>query len=1493
MEFEAEIVLSFLDEVSEYIPQLQRHFKALDKNPNDRESLDEAYRLAHSIKGSASMLEMEEMRRIGWELEQALLPFIEKKSRYRTELSQQMLSRVQNLANLIDSKRQELSSETPEPTPASASAPLEWDVFDEMPTFSPTWEPPITPASPPLTNSSRTRQRETLDDLILEFSQIKDTPEGDNSEPLPDLSNISLGFGFNTEHPKSKHNADPVLQPNSIDWASSPLYDVIFNDFEENIPVPPPAIADNILPYPTPIYIPSQSSFDVVFEPDQIPMELDELQDEMDRRIRDITSGGYNHTPPHQLDSIPPAWMDNTPESAEDEITSIDDFHEIEEILSANNVEEQVNQLQEQILPHLEGNPNDVVGAMLPSELVVNDDELLVSIDKELASREFNDISHLGEINAVPPLGSEEKLADFHEASQLFTELEAADIEPAPEEKLIGMSFHEVEAVEAALQQLRQGQIGDLGDLSEEDIAALEAMDTTGFGFEPGPIFLAEAQGDIDRISQLTQNFGEQSHIDGTASQLNQTSAMLRKAAEMMGLAKIADQITIIEEISGAVENGNLPTSPEIGEMLRSAVADLNFLLEPHRNAASAFTPTPIPQGDEEIFALEAESELANIQLESEITNSPIARFGNERSTATATPPSGVELDTELAEVFAGEAREHIQNLDLYLGRLEKEPTNREIIREIRRTAHTLKGSAAMVGFTVISQTSHLMEDLLDRLYDGLMEVNKETVELLFVTFNYIDNTARGLERGRPENPATLNELRPRYAAIIGEEEEESKGGAFIFKGAQTQATAEFEIPTLHAVRDEEIAALEVEQTVQPEETRIPVSGPLDVEIEVRVPIKRLNEMLNQVGELVINRTVLEQNSQVYNRVVEELNLSLKRLQRLTRELETRYEVELLKSAGVSTGSATAIPEFSGYGNRFAPDAYGEEFDTLEMDRYTEFHQFSRQMTETVSDLSTMQRDLETLRNDLENLTMQQGRITDDLQDKLVKIRLVPLSTLTPRLYRTARTVAAGEGKEVQFLVSGDTTMVDKTIIEEIGDPLLHLIRNAVDHGIEMPEEREALDKPRQGTVTFTARTEGTQVVIEIRDDGAGIDTEMFLLRGMEKGLLRPDSNPTLSEIYNLMFIPGFSTSVTISEISGRGIGLDVVQANVAALKGIIEVESERGVGTVFTIRLPSTLTITRAILVKSGGYTYAIPVGIIERTTRIDAGTIELMASKPYFHPEDENSSLPLINMRELLHLPNRLRNHDFEEDSNTSRTDRPLLILAGLDRYALEVDELVGQQEVVIKDLGTHLKTVQGILGSTILGNGQVVLILNIFELLVMSGLRGGSYVSGFVSTPKAKPPESVTAAHEMRRGTTGRLRMPGVQPQDVFKQRRSPMIQVVDDSLSVRKVLSSMLEKSGFRVRTSKDGQEALEALQQLSAPDLIIMDIEMPRMDGYELTHLLKSSPLYRNIPVVMLTSRGGIKHRQKAEDMGADGFLVKPYQEEELLQMVSVLLTRAH
>jgi chemosensory pili system protein ChpA (sensor histidine kinase/response regulator) len=512
---------------------------------------------------------------------------------------------------------------------------------------------------------------------------------------------------------------------------------------------------------------------------------------------------------------------------------------------------------------------------------------------------------------------------------------------------------------------------------------------------------------------------------------------------------------------------------------------------------------------------------------------------------------------------------------------------------------------------------------------------------------------------------------------------------------------------------------------------------------------------------------------------------------------------------------------------------------------------------------------------------LQQSRLTDDLQDRVVKVRLVPVSNLTPRLYRTVRTIAASQGKDIQFEVSGEQTQIDKTIFEELGDPLLHLVRNAVDHGIETPEAREAAGKPRTATITFAARSEGSQVVIEVRDDGSGINLEAVRKRAIERGLLAADAEVSDEEVYDLLFVPGFSTSQTITDISGRGVGLDVVRANIARLKGTVEVSSEPGRGTAFLLRLPSTLAITRALLVKVGGYTYAIPLNSIERTIRTEVAAIEDYGERSYYRLED--STLPLLDLNQLLHLHQHQRRSTEEEEDDATRSqfairrERPLLIINGPERAALRVDSLVGQQEVVAKSLGTHLKAVPGITGATILGSGEVILILNTYELVASAIGRRGRYSSVARSSATSSQPGQAT----IRRGTTGML----------APRKRTPLIQVVDDSLSIRKVLSAALEKSGFRVRTSKDGQEAYEMVQQVP-PDLIVMDIEMPRMDGYELTSLLKSRETYRHIPVVMLTSRAGLKHRQKAEEVGADGFLVKPYREEELLQIVSALLLRA-
>jgi chemosensory pili system protein ChpA (sensor histidine kinase/response regulator) len=1121
---------------------------------------------------------------------------------------------------------------------------------------------------------------------------------------------------------------------------------------------------------------------------------------------------------------------------------------------------------------------------------------------------------------------------------------------PAPEIPGLAEAESSLEPASEA-PRLKENDLFDM-ELTPEEAAALAELEAAGsaadgenleMDFDMGALWLAEAQSDIDKLKDLVADFGEDEDNERDARKINEIVVRLRKGAEMMDLEGIARQLGVIETASQAIIGGELQPYMSGRDILSYELATLMILLEPFEEgardyltnveaeqaAALAATAAPVAapakaEEPSEEAAVQAEPEIELAEPVVDLTSmaataapSPAVSSASPAGTPpVGTPPAGVEVDEELAMVFADEAEEHIQNLDTRLAQLERNPSNRELLREIRRTAHTLKGSAAMVGFQVISQTAHLMEDLLDRLYDGSLEVSEDVVQLLFITFNAIDNMVRGLAAGKTEDVSRLEMLRPRYAELLSgaAQEEQGAGGIIIFEKkarpvpAAIRAAQEETLVT-RAFSEEDLAAIEAAQAEQAaqEQAELTAATPAvaastalpETEIAARVPIKRLDGMMNQVGELVINRTVLERRNQILMRTAEELALSIKRLQRVSRELETRYEVELLKNSAAPLMSATAAPYrtngngfgISGEELPYGPE-YGKssttEFDTLEMDQYTEFHTLSREMSETVADLAAAQRELENLRNDLENVTIQQSRITDDLQDKLVKVRLMSISNLTPRLYRTIRTLAASQNKEIEFVVSGENTQVDKTIFEEIGDPLLHMIRNAVDHGVESPEERVSQGKPAKATITFVARNEGSQVVIEVRDDGRGMNTEELRQRAVEKGLVKADAQLTREEIFDLIFLPGFSTSVTISEISGRGIGMDVVRASVLKLKGSIETQSEEGKGTTFIIRLPTTLAITRAMLVRANGYSYAIPLNVVEQTTRFEAELVDHYGSRPAY--KLESGYVPLLELGQILRLPEHAQRGPDPEDEDKPglRREQPLLVINGPERVVLRVDKLLGQQEVVVKNLGTHIKYVPGVIGATTLGSGEVILILNVYDLIeqtIGKRSRSGTGVAGVNLSGRAAW-QRVRSEIQARRGMTGML---GQAPRPA--ERRNPLIQVVDDSLSMRKVLSGALEKAGYRVRTSKDGQEALETIQQ-SAPDLIIMDIEMPRMDGYELTSILKGRESFYQIPVVMLTSRAGIKHRQKAEEVGADGFLVKPYKEEELLQIVATLLERA-
>jgi chemotaxis protein histidine kinase CheA/ActR/RegA family two-component response regulator len=464
---------------------------------------------------------------------------------------------------------------------------------------------------------------------------------------------------------------------------------------------------------------------------------------------------------------------------------------------------------------------------------------------------------------------------------------------------------------------------------------------------------------------------------------------------------------------------------------------------------------------------------------------------------------------------------------------------------------------------------------------------------------------------------------------------------------------------------------------------------------------------------------------------------------------------------------------------------------------------------------------------------------------------MVPLATLATRLQRTVRVTANQQGKEVAFSLEGEEVEFDKTMLEEMAEPLLHLLRNAVDHGIEPPELRRELGKPLQGQICLRAFREGTQIVIQVQDDGKGLDPQRLRVAAVQKGLMSEAdaAQLTTAQLYALVFTPGFSTAETISEISGRGVGMDIVQTTANRLKGRVELDSMPGQGSTCTIRLPLTLTITRVLLVKAHGETFAIPLADVTQIVRLEPEAIERLGGIPVVRIDAH--ILPMLRLGEQLHLP---------QLTDSTPSHLPVVVVqVGQQQIAIVVDQLLGGREVVVKTLGSHLRRVTGIIGSTVMGDGSIVLILNPAELM---------------------------------RDTTASVVSPPVSRPTVVRSTDTLEILIVDDSFSVRRVVANLIKSVGWRPVLAKDGLEALDIIQRATQlPDVILLDVEMPQMDGYELTSTLRAHPSYRALPIVMLTSRSGAKHRQKAFEVGATEYLVKPYHDETLIEVVRRLASR--
>ena len=815
----------------------------------------------------------------------------------------------------------------------------------------------------------------------------------------------------------------------------------------------------------------------------------------------------------------------------------------------------------------------------------------------------------------------------------------------------------------------------------------------------------------------------------------------------------------------------------------------------------------------------------------------------------------------ETAEIFRLEAEEHLQTISVYVAALEHAPTNLEPIQGIRRATHTLKGAAGMMGFRAIADLCHVSEDMLDGIMEGSVSISPDVLSLILDTAEALDSLING-SGSTAQNEQSVQSLRVRYAELLGER-------------ANLTSSPEEEFEDEPEVEPAPMASV-VGNNSQRTDTTMPGMGRAD--LSVRVSLSKLDELVNLFGELLVNRTILEERIQHLNRLVVDASVSSARLRDVGQRLESRFEAATLpsgRSVQVMPGEGDQSQGLPGKNGKADP-AHLTEFDELELDRYTEFHQLARGLSEGISDMTTLSTEMETIIRDTESAFGRESRLSTTFQDRLMKARLVPLATMIPRLYRTARAVALKQHKEFELVLEGQETEVDRTVIEEVAGPLLHLMRNAVNHALETPEMRLQRGKPSAGQIKLSAAYEGNQVVITVRDDGIGLDPERIRNEAIARGLIHPNQALDNNEIVELIFRPGFSTAEVLSEESGRGVGLDVVRDSVSRLRGSLEVESMPGQGTAFTMRFPTSLAIQNAMMVKVADQQFAIPTVMVEAIGRLDNFKHSNYGGRPSIVVQ--NQHYPLSSLAQLLDLP------------VSELNDKAPLLLVNTDRHrvALVVDDIKGRMDVVIKNLGPHLRSVHGIAGGTVLGSGRVVLILEVPELLsTRSGLKSALPVPPLPNGMPIRETPHTRVAVERR--TIVAPVVPTQKPAEAVPQGRH--ILVVDDSPSVRRVVGNMLKQHNWEVQTARDGVEALEMITK-ETPAAALLDIEMPRMDGFELVATLRAQEQYRKLPLIMLTSRAGAKHQQHAMQLGASAYVVKPYQDEELINILNNLVYQA-
>jgi len=807
---------------------------------------------------------------------------------------------------------------------------------------------------------------------------------------------------------------------------------------------------------------------------------------------------------------------------------------------------------------------------------------------------------------------------------------------------------------------------------------------------------------------------------------------------------------------------------------------------------------TPLAQ-DELVAKLEVLYPVAHNEEEIDVGAASVAPAAVAPASAMPVLPTlQDELDEQLLPIFLEEAEDLVGKFTETLHDWRQAPGEEAAPQALARLLHTFKGGARMAGAMNLGELTHAVESRLQEAIkaQSLGDVVIDDMEAACDTLSqFIDALAHGEAPTAQPLEATTTSATP-ASATTGE----TSSAPPVATAAKTAAT-----PTPHANEGEGEGA----QTAS-----------------LRVRADLIDQLVNEAGELSIARSRIEGEMRSLKEAMLDLTENVIRLRRQLRELEIQAESQIQARVG-SDGK--------------------EQFDPLELDRFTRSQELTRMMAESVNDVSTVQQTLLKNLDDANAAITAQARLNHGLQQSLMSIRMLPFQSQAERLYRIVRQTAKETGKRANLDIRGGQVELDRSVLEKIMAPLEHMLRNAIAHGLEDRDGRRAAGKRELGEITLSLNQEGNEVVLGLSDDGRGLDLAAIRSKAEEQGLLAAGEEIDDAHLTDFIFHAGFSTAASVSQLAGRGVGMDVVKTEVTALGGRIEVLSQPGHGTSFRLYLPLTLAVTQTLLIRIGSRRYAIPSTMIEQVLELKAPALATI--------QNQGKALWMERNYPFYFLPQLLG--DATALPETHRQYWVLLLRSGSQRVAVLVDELLGNQETVVKNIGPQVARVVGVAGATVLGDGQVILILN----------------------PVALANRGIVA------NTAAPVPMPVANPQPAAEAKTQPTVMVVDDSLTVRKITGRLLTREGYQLILAKDGVDALEHLIDV-VPDVILSDIEMPRMDGFDLVRNIRADARLRNIPIIMITSRTADKHRNHAMQIGANHYLGKPYNEEELLRLVA-------